>query len=88
MIDEIEPAMTVKEICKAIGRSPATVSRMLKAGDIPCQRGTHGGPIVPRALFRKYLSGEWTKPEPAASKPVDFIQRRQTDNVKRTSETG
>lgn len=76
MSDVIEPVMTVKEIGEVIGKSRSTVYEMLKAGDIPCQRGTHGGPIVPRAMFRKYLSGEWTKPT-GTSQPVSLVQRRK-----------
>ncbi len=73
MID-IEPAVTVEEMMLATGKSRATVYRMLAAGDIPSVKGTHGGRIVPRPLFRRFLDGTWTKPDSATF--VRHLQQR------------
>ncbi len=73
----IEPAMTIREICIATGKSKSSVYEMLKAGDIPCHRGK-GGCVVPRQWFRRYLAGEWTKPVAAPTalrQPSDLIRK-------------
>lgn len=75
MTHEIEPAMTIREICLATGKSRATVYRMLRAGNLPAYRGP-GGYTIPRQMFRRYLDGRWT-PRPTQIAPVSLVQRRK-----------
>ena len=72
----IEPAMTIREIQIATGKSQSSVYEMLRNGDLPCHHGK-GGYVVPRPWFRRYLSGEWTKPAKTDVVPTPLIQRRK-----------
>jgi len=74
---EVLPAVTIKELMIATGKSQSTVYEMLKDGSLPCYRTKHGY-VVPRLWFEDWQRGKWT-PEPdidIESTPISLVRRR------------